>query len=143
MDQSLFIDISQVMDAAIGSGLFVSLCTIQQPDGALDAGGAPSGTYVDVPGLVNIPCMSAPSSVGKISAQEQKSITEILATNYRHVLLAGYYGNVAITGTNGVTYYGPQPNMRAVIDGTTFDILGSESDSQQTQTRMEVRQASI
>ena len=138
-----FLDTSGFMATAVAGGTFKSICTIQQPSGNLTPAGAPDGTYVDVAGLVDIVCQAAPTSVGGIRAAEQKSMAEILSMNELHVLLDNYYGDVVITGTNGVTYFGPQPQMRAVIDGTPFDIVGVESDSQHTQTRMEVKKAGI
>lgn len=154
MNQSLIVDTTQIMAAARATGLFVSTCTIQQPDGVLDSGGAASRTWVNVTGLVDIACMNAPLSLGGLGivGGEQKTISQILSTDFRHVLLDDYYGDVVVTGTDGNTYYGPQPNMRAVIktynagvlvSTENWDILEAESDSQSTQTRLKLSQVSI
>lgn len=130
MKQGLDYDIASVVPAAVNTGRFVSLCTIQQPSGTFGASGAPDGTFTNVAGMVNIACMSAPVSNLRIIATEEKTLAEILATKPRHVLLAGYYPTI-------------QTNYRAVVDGTAYDILGVESDSQAQMTRLMVRLASL
>ena len=68
MLQGIAVNVAAVMPRAIETGLFVSLCTIQQPDGNYGPSGQPSGVYVDVSGLVEIPCMSAVPSDSRIQA---------------------------------------------------------------------------
>ncbi len=119
------------------SGLLVSLCTIQTPSGNLDAGGAPDGLYVDVPGLQGIACTAPPSGLSSsITATEIKALDQILSLNPSHVLLDGWYPQIKPTTA-------PGSGMRAVIDGVPMDILGAESDSQHQMTRMEVRLATL
>jgi len=120
--------IARVMPTALASGLFVSLCTIQQPDGLYVGSGQPSGNWINVSGLVDIPCMNAPESELRPTADEEKGELETTAFNLQHVLLDDYYPTI-------------QTNWRAVIDGVAFDILGSESDSQRTQTRLKLQLA--
>lgn len=134
MNQTLIPDFTTVIPAVEDSGLFVSVCTIQQPSGTLDASGQPDGLYTNVTGLVSIPCMSAPVSMARIAATEVKALEEILSLQVRHVLLDGYYPTIAAGVGNG---------WRAVIDGTTYDLMGAESDSQSQMTRINVRIAEI
>lgn len=118
------------MPQATATGLFVSLCTIQQPNITLDAAGAPLyNPPTNVPGMVDIPCMDEPPGM-RIQATEVKALAEIGAKLMRHVLLSGYYPLVI-------------PSMWAVVDGVTYDILGAESDSQNQQTRLELQIATV
>ena len=141
MYQGLAQEISEVMPEFVASGLPVSLCTIQQPDGVLIDAGQPSGKFVNVAGAVGIMCMDAPRTTGeRLAATEQKSTPEIQAAVYRHVLLGGFYGDVIPWGDVGA-----RPIIRAIITGpdgvsATYEVLGVESDSQQTQTRLSLHQ---
>lgn len=131
-----------VMTDFVASGLPISHCTLQRPlafanpTQGLDAGGAPvtgPGSYVPVSGLQDILCMDAPPGMA-ISGSEEKKDTEILGLRFRHVLLTGYYP--AIPRSN--------ENWQAVITDAsgyveTWDLIGSDSDSQQTQTRLQLR----
>lgn len=130
MNQSLSYEIDAVMPMAVETGLFVSSCTFQAPDGLFGASGAPSGVYVDVAGLVGIACMDAPEAVPTITAGEQKTLQEIQAGQLRHVLLDDYYPT-AVTGW--------PDGWRAVVDGVDYDVLGVEVDSQRTQTRVKLQ----
>ena len=131
--------IAKAMPAAISTGLFVSLCTIQAPTGSRTSSGAPLPTaFANVSGLVNIPCMDAPPSMSTIQATEVKALEEIMALGLRDCLLNGYYpaltqGNVTGTGMG----------WRAIVDGVTYDLMGAEFDSQTTQTRIRLRLATV
>ena len=116
------------MPVAYALGTFVSLCTIQRPSGNLDAAGYPDGTWANVAGLVNIPCQNAPPSQARVQATEIKQLADTLAVSPRHILLNDYFPAIV-------------PQDRAVVDGTAFDIIGAESDSQSGQTRLELRTA--
>lgn len=130
MQQGLGYEIAAVMPTALASGLFVSLCTIQQPDGVLIDAGQPSGNFVTVAGMENIPCMAPPESSIRINASEVKSEANIQSFSELHVLLKGWYPALE----DGVSM-----GWRAIVDGQTFDVLGAESDSQGQMTRMVVR----
>ncbi len=135
--------INQVMPQVISSGLLVSLCTIQQPDGMFGPTGGPSGNYVDVAGLVNIQCIGAPLSDSSISATEMKGMEEIESKALRHVALDADYMNTTYTLPDGSTVKGIQSSWRAIVDGLTYDIMGAEPDSQATQTRLSLELVSI
>lgn len=139
MNQSLAYEFSQVVPAVVASGLPVSLCTIQEPTGALTADGSPDLTsgpnhdgFVNVAGLANLICMDAPSSITRISAKEAKTQTEIESSNSDHCWLAGYYPQIA-----------ENTQWRAVVDGVRFDILGAECDSQRKMTRLNLQVARV
>jgi hypothetical protein len=140
MLQSLAYALSRVMPSAVATSLFDSLCTIQQPSDTLGEGGAPSGTYTNVTGLANIPCMDSVPREGTIEATEMRDIREIQAAGYRHILLSGYYW--------------PQiwplikRGLRAIVvdrDGTTitYNVFGAEPDSQNTSTRLHLTVISV
>lgn len=132
MNQGIAYEVSGVMAAAVATGLFVSLCTIQQPDGALIGAGQPSGVYVDVSGLVALACMQAVPGFSDFKASELKTMEEIQATGMWHVLLNGYYPEA--TPDDQIP-----TDWRAVVDGVDYDILGVDHDSQHTQTRLRLQ----
>lgn len=135
MNQTFSNEIGQVMVDAIDTGLFVSLCTISQPDGNLGPSGAPSNTYVDIVGLINIPCMDAVPSEARIQATEVKDLAEILATGLRHVALNGYYPQI-IPGA-GMGWLATVSDPNGI--NTVYDLIGAEPDSQGTQTRLHLK----
>lgn len=140
MYQGLSYEIARVMPEAIATGLFTSLCTLQQPDGVMIGAGQPSNTYVDVAGMVAICCMDAPISEGRLQATEVKDLKEIMSLQIRHVVLESCYPAVP---------NGEEHGWIAVITDlstglvTTYDLLGAEIDSQGTQTRLHIRTATI
>lgn len=112
----------------------MSLCTIKKPDGLETTNGSPSGNYIEVTGLIAIPCMDAPKGIDRLSVEEQKLIPQVDAMRMRHVLLNDYYP--VLIGSIG-------QNWCAVIDGTIYDLLGSEPDSQRTMTRLSLRRCEL
>lgn len=119
------------MASAVATGLFRSLCTFQVPSGTLGATGAPDGLYTNATGLVNIPCMDAPQPPNeiKLGAFESRAAGQVADEAPRHVLLDAYYPTVMTLWRTG---------LRAVVDGTTYDVRGAECDSQRTQVRCEL-----
>ncbi len=136
MNQGMTADISQVMVLAVGSGLFVSSFTAQQPDGVISGPGAPSGTYTDVVGLTAIQCMDAPAITAqiKVEAFQVRTGAQVLSQADRHVLLDGYYPTLQNGWRDG---------WRAIVDGVTYNIFGVEPDSQRTQTRVTLQLATV
>jgi hypothetical protein len=137
-----FIDnaILGVMPAAIATGLFVSLATFQQPSQSFDSAGAWNGTWANVSGLVNIPCTAPPVSDARIQATENRELSEIVATEWHHVLLDAYYPQID-AGWRGEST--PAGAWRILIDGTAYEIQGVESDSQGQMTRVTARITTI
>jgi hypothetical protein len=132
MNQNLSYELDGIMPAVIATGLLVSLFTAQAPSSVLGGTGAPDGSYSNVLGLVNIACTVPPYNFSdtSIRADEMKAIPEIAATGPLHVLLDSNYPLLAAGWRSG---------WRCLIDGTNFDILGVESDSQSKMTRVSVR----
>ncbi len=131
MNQNLIAaEIDAVMPAVIETGLLVSRFTAQAPDGISGDTGAPSGTYSNVTGLVNIRCTSPPISDARLSATEIKALSEVASTEFHHVLLEAWYPTLDEGWRGG---------WRCVIDGYEFDINGVESDSQMQMTRVAVK----
>ena len=138
--QGMAYDLAEVMTEFQDSGLAVSYCSIQAPDGLLGTSGAPSGNFVAVSGLQSILCMDAPEGFGSgITATEIHAVQDVESSGFRHVLLAGAYPQLA-----PATNWG-DVGWRAVLTNTvsgqtqTYDIWGAEPDSQGTQTRMKLR----
>jgi hypothetical protein len=113
--------------AQVYSGALNSLCTIQQPSGNI-VNGAPEDTFTDV--LTNIPCMNAVRSEGSIDANEKKAVEQIESGEYWHTFLNANYPTLFGAAGKG---------WRAIVDGVTYDLLGTESDSQGTQTRLNLQ----
>ncbi len=134
MNQGLSYEIAGVMPLAVATGLFVSLCTIQSPSASINPDGTPVNSYSDVAGLVNIPCMDAVLSDSSIQATEAKTLQEILSKTYRHVLLNGFYPSILA---------GVGEGWRAVVDGTAYDLLGAEPDSQSQMIRLKLQLATV
>ena len=132
MQQGFQNALAQVMPAAVRTGLFRSLATVYKPVRTQGPTGNFIGTTAAVSGLSNIACMDAPNG---FSADETKTEPNILAGSYRHVLLAGWYPLVS----NIAAGAGWQVN----VDGTLYDLLGAESDSQQTQTRLKLQRVTV
>jgi hypothetical protein len=119
--------------AQVYSGLFVSLCTLMQPSGNVTVDGAPDNTFTQVAGLINIPCMDAVLAPGNIEATEARELEEIMSKSYRHIMLNGYYPQCFISASGKS---GAPAGWQAVVDGVTYNLLGAEPDSQNTQTRL-------
>jgi hypothetical protein len=126
--------IPNVMRRAVASGLFVSLASFAAPDLTQGPTGNPTGAYTPVAGLQNIPCVNAPQSDIRVSSDEVRSVTDIQAGRYRHVLLNGYYPAVIAGWPQG---------WRVTIDGVLWDLTGAEADSQSVQTRLKLQLVTI
>lgn len=145
MNQAILLgEIDQVMADALATGLFRSLCTIQAPDGVLGAGGAPSGTYANVAGLVDIVAMDAPApeQLGPISGSESKSMGSVLSLSARHVLLDAYYPQLSpVTNWGDIGWRALMTDRTGNV--TTYDITGADADSQQQMTRLRLQKARV
>jgi len=132
VNQSITGDIAAMMAEVRRSGLLASVCTITVPPGEFDAGGAPDpeAACVDLVGHTDIPCIDAP--MGSLSGpNEKKTLEEIAASDFRDVLLDGYYPEI-------------EEHYRAVIDDTwTYDIVGVDWDSQRTQTNLSLKRVKL
>ena len=136
MLQNIAYAVAKVMPAAVATGLSRSVCSISAPSGNF-VNGVADGVYLPVAGLQNVPCMDAPPSTARIQATEVKALAEIQSAALRHVLLNRYYVELDLPLDWGAV------GWRATIDGTLVDIMGAESDSQHTQTRISVRVVSV
>jgi hypothetical protein len=134
VNQSLAYEFLAVVPTVIATGLCDSLCSIQLPDGVLIGAGQPSGNYIAIAGLTNLVVISAPESESRIQANENKSIDEVQSFAPRHVWVAGFYPQIETLAAQGA---------QAVIDGTVFDLLGAEADSQFQTTRLSVRTSGL
>ena len=113
------------MDVVRASGLLSSLCTCQAPSGVFDDSGAPDGNYVDVSGLVNIPCTAPPPSDARIQATEVRALAEITAAELHHVLLDNYYPAIDLGWRGGWRLMlGDNDGAGNLINGFAYDIMG-------------------
>lgn len=134
MNQQL-IDVSGVMAQARATGLFVSRCTVQEPSETLTTAGVPVGTYSNVTGLVDIPCMAAPPAIDKaIAGVERRGVSQIQAEGFWHVLLDRYYASLV---------EGWRVGWRAVIDGIQYNIAAVDHDSQLQMTRISAERVTV
>jgi hypothetical protein len=134
MNQGQSYKFAAVVPTVLAAGITPSRCTMQLPDGTLTAGGQPSGNWVDIAGLVSLVVMNAPATAGKLTSAEMKAEADIQAFSPRHVWIAGYYPAIDPL---------PGKGARAVIDGTPYDLLGAESDSQMYTTRISIRTSTV
>ena len=135
MQQGFQNALAQVMPAARLTGLFSSLATFYQPVKTQGPTGNYIGTYTAVSSMANIPCMDAPESIGRPTANERKSEPNVLSESFRHVLLDSYYSFAG----NAATPFGWQVD----VDGTRYDLVGAEADSQRTQTRLRLQKVVV
>ncbi len=145
MYQGLTQELNAVMPAALETGLFqTTLCTVQLPSGIIGPSGAPDGTFVDLTGVVDIQCMSAPPSSARIQATDVKSLEEVMNLGLRHVLLSGYFPQIVpATAAGARAVMKTFDDFGTLVDTTNYDILGAEADSQIAMTRLEIKFASI
>jgi len=132
MQQGFSYALSAIMPLAVQTGLFISLATFYAPVQTQGVTGNFIGTFAAVSGMVNIPCMDAPDG---FSATERKSVPDVLAERFRHVLLTGWYP----LASNAAAGLGWQVD----VDGTRYDLLGAESDSQHTMTRLKLQRVTV
>lgn len=140
MNQGIDGSIKAVMAEVLKSGLLSSLCTITVPPHVYDAGGAPdpAAPYLPLAMHQNIPCTDPPLSIGDTpAASELKDLAEIMAKNSLHVLLGGFYPAII---PDYRALIAPKSNPSATVE---YDIVGVESDSQNTQTRLAVQRVTI
>lgn len=136
--------IQNVMPTVTADLPWPSLFTAQEPVPVIGATGQVLFDYTnvsDVPGLINIPCRSAPPSPSSIVATEMRELDEIRASEARHVLLNGWYPQLD-QGWRGENSDGKGAWI-ALIDGNQYEISGVESDSQDQMTRVTVKLATL
>ena len=139
MRQNLTQEIESVMPTAYALGLFVSLASFQAPVPVQGPTGNLIDSFAPISGLQNIPCMNAPETLlGRVSSEETRKIPHIEAERRRHVLLNKYYPQLETGFTQGAGM-----GWQVSIDGTLYDFLGGEGDSQQQMTRCKVMLVSI
>lgn len=131
MNQSLTAEFDQVIPTALASGVFASLCTIKAPTQSLDGlGQVDLSDYVAVPGMVDIPCMKPPLMIRRMSGLEVRRADAIAQQSTFHVLLAGYYPAI-------------EQKQQAKVDGTGYEIMTVEFDSQRRMTRLALQEYSL
>ena len=108
------------------SDFFPSLVTIQEGAVAYDDWGEEELTWGDKAGHVDLPCTIAPVELQVRDKGEKKKEYGTYAIGSHHVTIAGYYPDI-------------QEKMRAVVNGTAYDILLAEWDSQSETTRLACR----
>lgn len=138
MNQSLAYEFTQVTPQIALTGVQVSLCTIlvraaSGSEPSTDAMGQVDTSiadYTQLAGHINIPCQLAvnkmrPDEAGVIRKQEQYD-----TTGQRSLELNGYYPLIL-------------QQYLAQVDGTVYEVMAVESDSQKQITRLAVRLYSL
>jgi hypothetical protein len=130
--QGLGLAIDSAITQAYATGLLSSLATIQQRTNTVSATGQPNlSTWTNIAGLVNIACqfsIQRPAMPNPSATMREPQQFDTL-TQY-HVLLDGYYPQIL-------------QEHQAVVNGTAYEIMAVESDSQQTMTRLALREYSL
>jgi hypothetical protein len=128
MNQSLTFDLNETLQTVADLGLFVSLCIITRRANppTVDAGGWPDYSYSTTVHS-SIPCMFAVEAQAKPDkygvARTQINFQEVA---YYHVLLNGSFMDIL------------QRDL-ATVDGTVYEVMAVEGDSQGVMTRLGVR----
>jgi hypothetical protein len=133
--------IQNVMPTVTADLPWPSLCTFQEPVPTVGPTGAVEFDYVDVSGLIDIPCTAPPPSPASITATEVRALEEITAAELHHVLLNAWYPQLD-AGWRGEAADGKGAWI-ALIDGVSYEISGVESDSQEQMTRMTCKLATV
>lgn len=122
------------MPQAIATGRFVSLFTALQPPTGQGPTGNLTGDWTPILGLIDIACTAAPPLPSRLQATQARDMEEIVSKEFQHVLLSGWYPQLE---------QGLATGWRCTITDSgsntvTLLMLGAESDSQGTQTRVHV-----
>lgn len=133
MHQALDYDLTQALHIVEQDGLFTSLCTIKarpgDPQQSGDTRGWPDmtpGDYTVRPGMQNIACMLSVWRMKPDMAAVERLEDRMNVLAERHLLLDGYFTGIF------------QRDL-ATVDGTDYEIMAVEHDSQNTFTRLAVR----
>lgn len=110
--------------SSLGQRFYPASCTIQQATEAQDAVGQPIATWATVAGLANLPCAVAPFGGSTEASQRNRPDSTVDAATHA-ISVAGYYPAII-------------NKMRAVVAGVAYDIVGVETDSHATMTRLRV-----
>ena len=130
---SFFIDMSEVTDAMIATGLYVSLCTIRTETKVQDAYGA----YVSqVPPVytnlhVGVPCQfGSPQVVESRRAGSEERTGELTHVFLgRELIIPQYFSDFNDKIQNASSY-------QAVVDGVEYNVLTILNDSQSSMTEL-------
>lgn len=130
---SFFIDMSEVTDAMIATGLYVSLCTIRTETKVQDAYGA----YVSqVPPVytnlhVDVPCQfGSPQVVESRRAGSESRTAELTHVNIgRELIIPQYFADFNDKIQNISSY-------QVVVDSVEYNVLTVLNDSQSSMTEL-------
>lgn len=134
---SFFIDMSEVTDAMIATGLYVSLCTIRTETKAQDAYGA----YVSqVPPVytnlhVDVPCQfGTPQGVEarRLVGMEQRTANLTHVSLERELIIPQYFDDFNDKIQNVTAY-------QVVVDGIEYNVMALVNDSQRSMTELHVQ----
>jgi hypothetical protein len=100
-------------------------CTIQVDTPTYDDHGQPVSSWSSLAGHVAIPCRRAP-----VTEQERRALGQVVESATHVVALYGVYTSIT-------------PVMRAVVDGTNYDITGVRTDSDGVLTYLGVKTVRI
>lgn len=101
-------------------------CTIQSATKAADAYHELIETWSNFAGHVNLPCAFARVGGGQVGLTEVRRTDQLLDIEDRHIALRGYFPDIT-------------PQMRAIVSGETYEVVGVDHDSHRQTTRVRVR----
>lgn len=109
--------------ASLQPAFYASTVTIQYPVVTQDSYGEESEGWSNLAGHVDLPCRLSPHQQ---FSREQRNQAQIYAVHVWIINIAGHYPSIT-------------EEMRAVIDGTAYDIELVQHDGNQEMTRLQTR----
>jgi hypothetical protein len=116
--------IHPAMLAKVQPNFYPASCTIQQATTVADSYGQPIPTWANLADHVDLSCRLSPGSPS--SGDELRTQIQIYTVHMWIIALNGHYPDILET-------------MRAVIDGTVYEIEQVQHDGNEKTTRLRVR----
>lgn len=107
----------QMFDSLTAAGFFPSLCDVQERAAGVDAYGVANGLWSDVAGLSGLSCsVHVEPRMQGMRGTEGKLADHTENTDTRRIVFAGRYDGITVA-------------HRAVVGGTTYDIIAADPDA--------------
>jgi hypothetical protein len=108
---------SQMFAQLKAAGFFPASCDIQAQSPGVDAYGVPNGAWANVAGLTSLACsVHVEPRMQGMRGTEEKLADHTPTTDTRRVVFAGRYDGITVA-------------HRAVIGGTTYDVIAADPDA--------------
>jgi len=107
----------QMLDALEAVGFFPASCDIQARGSGVDAYGVPNGAWANVAGLTGLACgVHVEPRMQGVRGTEEKLADHTLNADVRRIVFAGRHDGITV-------------EHRAVVDGTTYDVVAVDPDA--------------